>query len=160
MFSEDRFISRFIIFISAVGLVVAICLFHGFFDKERTTRFIDEMIKNRQLIGKFWRIVECRENHFVVSKFNRTIILTHSARENCRAGDNISFIAQKEEMENGTIDSWCPIKVHFHGTSSFKFWISAVAVLLVMLKCFKDLGFDRHSFSLTFKDERSSCLMD
>jgi hypothetical protein len=157
LFSTDRVIIRLFIFGVCLALIILICAYHGISGKKRIIRISDEMLEKGQLTGRFWRIVKCKESEITVSKFSYSVRLACNDTKGCRPGDNVSFIAQKVSRQSTL---WVPERFKVHGTSSFKFCISGIALLLVFLMCYRHLSVERGCFDLIFRKRESSCPMD
>ena len=138
-----------------MGIVVTSCVFHGVLGKIKTESLIDEMVKNGYLIGKFWTITGVRIDKISVGKYHREILLACDLPKCARIGHKLSFIARARESDSQSEEIlWHPVKIRFHGTSSFRFGISLFSVLLVLFMGIRYFGFDRKSFSLTAENGR------
>lgn len=157
MFSTDRFLLRLLTFSALIVLSIAICAYHGISGKKRITRLTDEMMENGHLTGRFWRVVKCKEGEITISKYGYSVNLACKNQLDCHPGDNVSFVARKG---GGNSILWIPERMKFHGTSSLKFWISGIAVLISFLMCCRHLSVQRGSVGLTFRKRESSCPMD
>lgn len=158
-FQDKRIIQRSITFATAVLFVIILCTLHGIKAKERTIRLIDQMIENGNLTGKFWRVIQSQNGQITITKYQRIITLACALPRDARIGDKISFIADLENANGQSAPLWHPTKIHFHGTSSFKYGISVLSMLLVFMMALKYFRFDRKSFSLTFRKRAGRCLM-
>lgn len=157
MFSTDRVFLRLLTFSVLIVLIIAICAYHGISGKKRIIRLTDEMMENGHLTGRFWRVVKCKEGEITISKYGYSVNLACKNQIDCRPGDNVSFVAKKG---GGNSILWVPERMKFHGTSSFKFWISGIGVLFVLVMCYRHFGLVRQSLSLTFKEKLNSCQTD
>lgn len=88
-----------------------------------------------------------------ITKYNYTITLACSVSKDIQIGDRISFIANKEKNNSPSDQVWYPVRIYFHISSAFKYWVSLVSVLIVSLMGFRYFGFDRGSVSLILKRE-------
>lgn len=160
IFYTNKFIPRFIITVISVVFIIVICVVHGLTDKNRMEVLINEMIEEGKFIGKFWLIVDYQNGKLIVSKFNHRLTIETYTPIKCKKGDKISFIAQKNNIDHETVGLWHSVQVHSHGTSEFKFLISALSVIIVLIMSIKYFIFDKHSLSLIFKNKGNICRMD
>jgi hypothetical protein len=156
---SESLAGRLIIFFICGGTVFALCAFHGYYDGLRTGRVMDEMAEKGRFTGRFWRTTEREDHKIVVTKFNRTLVLYTAAPEGLSAGNLVSFVARQMTQENGREGFWEAVETRFHGTSTWKFVISAAAVLIVLMMLRRDLCVDRGSRSLAFRKEEKPCRM-
>lgn len=155
IFSEKDFVKRSIFFGVSVTLIAALCLFHGIAGRAKTISVIDQMLANGELMGKFWRVIKIQTGQITISKYQRNIRLVSAFPKDAHIGDKISFIAKIEKRKGRSAFLWRPTKIRFHGTSSFRYWVSLISVLVVLVMGLKYLRFDRRSFSLTFKGDKT-----
>lgn len=148
MISSNRIALRVLFIISSLAVCVAICAYHGISGRERIIHLTEQMIQDGKLTARFWKVQACRQNLVTLSKYGYRINLDGSRVQNLNPGDKVSFIARKSENEDFF---WFPEKVHVHGTSTLKFWISGIAVLFVLLKFRLHFEFKRDSWSLIFR---------
>ena len=159
MFVSNRILPRFLFFILFLAGTVVFCLYHGFSAKERTILLIDEMIQDGKLIGNYWHAAECRDGVVMLTKYGYSVNIASRDLQGCCPGEGVSFIARKVKKNKGFF-MWILEKVHLHGTSTFKFWISGLGILFVLVMCFRHFGLAKGTWSLTLKEDSDSCQTD
>lgn len=96
-------------------------------------RVMDQMMQDGNLVGKFWRITGIHRDQITVTKYQRFITLVCSWPAGLKIGDRVSFIATTKPKRNGSVPLWQASEIHFHGDSRLKFYLSVLAVLIVLL---------------------------
>ncbi len=152
MFHSNRISLRLLFIVLSLAICFAVCVYHGKSGKKRITHLTNEMIQGGKLTGRFWRVQTCRQNIVTLSKYGYKISLVTINFKNFHPGDRVSFIARKEKKGSDDV-LWFPEKIHVHGTSVYKFWISGLAVVFVLLMCRMYLGYANNSWSLIFKEK-------
>ena len=148
---KKEILKRSTIFITLMTLAISLCALHGILAKEKTNQTIDQMIHSGHLTGKFWRIVRSDHKGMIIEKYNLIVAINCSPPEDFRIGDRVSFIATLNNGTSNLENTWQPKIIHFHGNSTFKFYLSFLAVLIVLIICIRHFKFNRSSFSLTIK---------
>jgi hypothetical protein len=152
MFHSNRISIRLLFIVLSLAVCLAACVYHGISGKKRITHLANEMIQGGKFTGRFWRVQTSGQDLVALSKYGYRINLLTNNFKNFRPGDSVSFIAHKEKP--GSDDNrWFPEKIHVHGTSAFKFWISGLAVVFALLMGCIHLGYAKHYLSLTFKEK-------
>ena len=148
---DNLILSRCMILAFALTMALILCVLHGIKAKQRTILSINRMIGEGQVTGKFWRVVRYQEGQVTVTKYERVIELASSLPEDIRVGDKVSFMASLEKGNPPSVSLWRPIEIRFHGASGFRYWLSLLAVFVVLIMSFNHFRFDRKSMSLTPK---------
>jgi hypothetical protein len=113
------------------------------------------MVATGEVTGKFWRVCKAKTGQITISKYQRNIRLVSGFHKDAHIGDKISFIARIKKGNGRSTFLWCPTKIRIHGTSFFKYWVSLISVLVVSFMGLKYFKFDKRSFSLTFKGDKT-----
>lgn len=132
-------------------MALILCVLHAIKAKERTICTINRMIDEGQVTGKFWRVVRYQEGQVTLGKYQMVIELASSLPEDIRVGDKVSFMASLEKGNPPSVSLWRPIEIRFHRTSGFRYWLSLLAVSIVLIMGVNHFRFDRESMSLTPK---------
>jgi len=152
--SGDSFLKdiivRLLVFGIATIFVIGLCVGHGIKAKDRSVHLVDQMIETGNITGKFWNVIRLKNNQITVTRYQRIITLVYPVKTGVRINDQISFIASLEDSNGKSGSLWHPTEVRFHGTSGFKYGVSALSILLVLILGFKHIRFDRRTLSLTF----------
>jgi hypothetical protein len=143
--------TRSMILAFALTMALILCILHGIKAKQRTIRRINGMIYEGQVTGKFWRVARYQEGQVTLTKYERVIELACSLPEDIRVGDKVSFIASLQKGKPSSVSLWRPIEIRFHGTSGFRYWLSLLAVFVVLIMTVNRFRFDGASMSLTPK---------
>jgi len=155
LFSDTKLAQRSIIFCASVVIVITFCVFHGISGRMKSIHRLDQMLENGNLTGKFWTVIKVQaDQRIAVTKYQRIITLAGPLTRNAQIGDKISFTTKLENADYQSAPLWHLTKIRFHGMSFFKYGISVLSVLLVLMMGFKYFKFDRKSFSLTFKERQ------
>lgn len=147
-------LKRTIIFVILSIIVAALCASHGILAGKRNIRLIDQMVANGHLVGKFWRIIHIERDRITVTKYQRIITLAWPSPKNMGIGNRLSFIATPEGRTHGDEKLWCPDRIHFHGSSVLKYYLSIIAVVVVAIMGTRQFKFSLSSFSLTPRNGR------
>lgn len=150
LFSSDKMAHRLFVVVLLGGIVALSCLYHGISEKKHTLNLYSQMHKNGEIRGAFWRVKEFGNSWIRFTKFNKTIVLNYNGPQNFKIMDKVSFIAVKKAGTDNT-ENWEPVKIHFHGTSVFKFIVSAIALIIAGIMSIVSFGFNKTTLSLTFK---------
>lgn len=154
-FLSNEVTRRAIIFSFSISVIISLCTYHGISGRVKAIDLIDQMIEDGNLTGKFWGVIKVQHDQITITKYQRTITIENRPFKNIQIGDKISFVA-KVRSANSHIDPfWYPIKIRLHGTSSFKYGLSILSVLLVLSLCLRHFGFDRKSFCIAFKEREA-----
>jgi len=132
-------------------MALTLCILHAIKAKQRTIGTINRMIDEGQVTGKFWRVVRYQEGQVTLGKYQIVIELASSLPEDIRVGDKVSFMASLEKGNPPSVSLWRPIEIRFHGTNGFRYWLSLLAVSIVLIMGVNHFRFDRESMSLTPK---------
>jgi hypothetical protein len=147
-------INRSVIFFISAAIITASCMLHGTFGGVRTDQSFDDMIASGNLTGKFWRVIDIHSDRITVAKYKKKITLLWLQPGPLEKGDRVSFVARNESLTGLNSDTvWHPVKIRIHGKSSFKFGISFISALIVIIMCLRYIRFDRKSYSLLFTME-------
>ena len=159
MFNRDRILLRILFFIFSLAVCVALCAYHGTSGKKRIINLINEMTLNGTLTDSYWEVKETRDGVITISKYGYSINLVCDKQRGYRPGDMVSFIAQKEQGNNDST-LWLPERIHLHGTSFFKFCISSLAIIIVLVMCCCHFGLAKKTWGLILKEDSNSCRTD
>jgi hypothetical protein len=150
---NTKLVQRSLIFIGSLIIIVAFSVFHGISGGAESTKILDQMLATGKLTGKFWRIIEVKPGRITVTKYRKIVTLIYKSTQQVRKGDNISFIAKSNGHTDPNGDLlWNPAKMRIHGKSSFKFYLSFISVLIVLIICLRSIQFDKRTISLTFRN--------
>ncbi len=135
-------------------IIMTSSMIHGISGGVKATEILNEMLATGNLTGKFWRIIEVKPGQIIVTKYQKNVTLIYSLPQRVKKGDNVSFIAKSNNLTGPNSDIlWDPIKIWIHGRSSFKFGLSFISLLMVLVMCLRFIQFDKKTISLTFKKE-------
>ena len=152
LFSSRKLAQRSLIFSISLVIIITLCIFHRISGQVKTLDLIEQMLRTGNLTGKFWGVIKIQAEQITITKYQRTITLAYYSSKDVQIGDKISFVAKAENANSRPISMWRPTKIHFHGTSSFKYGISVLSVLIVLYMSLRYFRFDRKSFSIIFKE--------
>ena len=142
-FLSNEITRRAIIFSFSIAIIISLCAYHGILGRVKTIDLIDQMIVNGNLTGKFWRVIKAQDDQITITKYQRTITLSVHPQKRIRAGDKVSFVAKLGNAQDHLGASWYAIILRIHGTSSFKFILSFVSVMIVIVMFLRHFRFHK-----------------
>jgi hypothetical protein len=154
--NKSKLIHRLLIFLISMIIIITSCMLHGIYAGVKTTEMIDQMLKTGNLTGKFWQIIEVQPDQITVTKYKKKVILICSLPDPIKKGDRVSFNAvSKTHPDSNSDPLWHPVKIKIHGKSTFKFGLSFISVIMVMVMCFRFIRFDNKTAGLLFREEKN-----
>ncbi len=151
MFTTDRILVRIILLFISVIVSFCLCNYYGRVEKKRVIVRMEEMLQEGILTGTFWKIINNENSTILVTKYGYKLILQGEFKNGWNPGDKISFMAQKRGFDKA-FSLWYPEKIHFHGNSLIKYFVSGLGILFVAFMSYKYIYFETKTISLKLRE--------
>jgi hypothetical protein len=109
------------------------------------------MIANGDLTGKFWRVIDSRNDRLTITKYEYIVTVIAPKPNKIQMGDRISFFAQSSDKDGVDKKHWYATKIRVHGSSFLKFVFSIFSVLIVLTMTIMHFRLDAKTVSLSLK---------